>query len=78
MTGILQSWHANGFGMVAVGQQLYFLHRTNIAKGEWIRPQVGSIVEFEIGPAYKNGTFPQCINATVMTQAEKAEPKAGA
>jgi hypothetical protein len=65
MRGVLCSWHVNGYGMVAVGEQLYFLHRKNITQGEWIRPSIGSVVEFEIAAPYGKGKFDQAINAVV-------------
>lgn len=60
--GVLQSWHANGFGMVSVGEQLYFLHRTNIVDGE---PVVGSDVEFDVAPPRGRGRFEQAVMAKI-------------
>jgi hypothetical protein len=60
--GILQSWHANGFGMVSVAEELFFLHRNNIADGEPIR---GSFVEFDVAPAQGNGKYPQAVAAII-------------
>lgn len=64
--GVLQSWHKNGYGMVSVDEELFFLHRNNIAYGE---PIVGSLVEFNVAPARGKGKFPQAVAAQIVTPA---------
>lgn len=61
-TGVLLSWRRNGFGMVAEGDQLYFLHRKNIVDGE---PVVGSVVKFEVAPPFGMGQFEQAVMAVI-------------
>ena len=79
--GYLVSWRTGcGYGLVAASQnEIYFLHRKNIAEGNWVNPEVGSRVEFEVIPAITGGRFAQAIKARITTaQAEEVEPKAGA
>lgn len=60
--GVLQSWHDNGWGMISLAGQLYFLHQRGIISGE---PIIGSLVEFDVAPARGNGKFEQAVNAIV-------------
>jgi hypothetical protein len=61
--GVLQSWHTNGFGMISVGEELFFLHRKNIQAGD---PIIGSLVEFDVAPARGDGKFPQAVAALIV------------
>ena len=67
--GFLESWYPTGHGMVSVGKDLYFLHRTNIATGD---PIVGSVVEFDIAPPFRNGKFEQAIAAVIVPKAVRS------
>ena len=50
--------------MIAVQQELFFLHRRNITDGS--EPIVGCQVEFEVAPPFGTGNFPQAINAVIV------------
>ena len=66
MQGILTSWRkerAFGFVMDEARKQ-YFLHITGIIAGPAI-PAIGSLVEFDISSAHKNGKLPQAVNAKI-------------
>ena len=67
--GVLKSWHANGYGMVAAGVgELFYLHATNVVDGE---PKIGSIVEFEIAPPFGRGRFEQAVKAVIRSEVQK-------
>lgn len=65
--GVLKSWHENGYGMVAVSRELYFLHAKNVSEGN---PEVGAVVEFETAPPFGKGKFEQAIKAVVLASGE--------
>jgi hypothetical protein len=62
--GVLMSWRLNGYGMIAVQQELFFLHRKNIADGS--EPTVGCLIEFEVAPPFGTGKFAQAVNAVIL------------
>ncbi len=48
-------------------REQFFLHVSGIAEGPAI-PKRGSIVEFEVAPAFKNGKLPVAINAKILPE----------
>lgn len=67
--GKLVSWNQVGYGLVAVTlQERYFLHVSAIdaiPEGT-VTPVIGSSVEFEVAPPYKNGKLSRAIRARVV------------
>ena len=63
--GVLKSWHANGYGMIAVSRsELYFLHASNLTEGK--EPEPGSVIEFDVAPPFGKGKFEQAVNAVAL------------
>ena len=65
-TGRLRSWNERGYGIIHtnVRTERYFLHANSIVEGPEV-PAPGSIVHFNIAPAYKGGALPQAVDAIV-------------
>jgi hypothetical protein len=67
--GKLYSWHANGFGVVAVSvKERFFLHVSNIVEipDDLASPPIGSTVQFDVAEAKNGGKLPQAVNARVI------------
>ena len=64
--GVVKSWNPRGYGLISVNVgEVYFLHVRNIVEGPEVVPP-GSIVHFNVAPAYNNGVFPQAIDARIV------------
>lgn len=62
--GKLNLWNdERGYGIIRIGLEGFFLHISNIIAGE---PATGSWVKFEVAAPYKDGKYPQAINATIL------------
>jgi len=70
--GVLKRWDPfMGFGTVVISRhEAYFLHTTNVIEGPE-NPAIGSIVYFDVAPAFRRGKLPQAVNAVIV------EPVAG-
>lgn len=64
MIGEIYSWSLLGYGYVIVGQELYFLHASNIKDGAH-KVAVRQRVEFEVAPALAGKKYPRAVNAIV-------------
>jgi len=74
--GKLRSWNEAGYGLVIVSvKEKYFLHASNISQipDDLTEPVIGSEVQFEVAPPYKNGKLHQAVNAVITSPVVKAE-----
>ena len=62
--GYIYTWSPLQYGFIVIGQEIFFLHSSEIIQGV-DRARIGAKVEFEIAPPLPGKQHPRAVNAIV-------------